>query len=405
MRLSGFLFATLAIFFISNFISINISYAAKVNINTANATELDTIPEVGPSTAAKIITYRETVGPFLVIEDIMKVSGIKQATFDKMKDYITVTDNLPGGDTSGDTGTTTATSTATTTTSTDNSSVSNSSHSFITSVHYIQEDLSEYEEPTNLFEVSAGRERLAYVNSPVSFIAKYKLSKDLIGKSCLYSWSFGDGLYKGGEKVEHLYKYTGDYNVVLNGVCDNLLSVSRTTVKVLVPNLQITKMADGSVEIFNQGKYEVSLYGWKLQAGNQTSVFPLDTIISAGKKITLSLDYLTVSANSGEVVLLDALNKTIAKTGLGSLTLNSNPDTIITQADIDKFILEYKKLTYIYKPKIVSVINPVTSPVVLAMSSDIQIDNITAPATTVAPTPGFWSKFFHPIRTIQDAFY
>ncbi len=62
----------------------------KVNINTATAAELDTLPGVGPATAQKIISYRQSSGGFKKIEDIMKVSGIKQATFNKLKDKITV---------------------------------------------------------------------------------------------------------------------------------------------------------------------------------------------------------------------------------------------------------------------------------------------------------------------------
>lgn len=64
--------------------------AAKINLNTAKKEELEEIPGVGPSTADKILAYREDNGPFTLIEDIMNVSGIGEAKFDKMKDAITV---------------------------------------------------------------------------------------------------------------------------------------------------------------------------------------------------------------------------------------------------------------------------------------------------------------------------
>lgn len=60
-----------------------------VNINTADEKELDTLPGVGPSTAQKIIEYRETEGQFATPEDIMKVKGIGKAKYEKMKDRIT----------------------------------------------------------------------------------------------------------------------------------------------------------------------------------------------------------------------------------------------------------------------------------------------------------------------------
>lgn len=61
-----------------------------VNINTADEAELDKLPGVGPSTAQKIIEYRETEGQFASPEDIMKVKGIGKAKYEKMKDRITV---------------------------------------------------------------------------------------------------------------------------------------------------------------------------------------------------------------------------------------------------------------------------------------------------------------------------
>lgn len=64
--------------------------SSKININTASADELMTLPGIGPSTAEKIISYREQNGEFKKIEDIMNVSGIGEGKFNKMKDYITV---------------------------------------------------------------------------------------------------------------------------------------------------------------------------------------------------------------------------------------------------------------------------------------------------------------------------
>lgn len=63
---------------------------SKININTATQAELETIPGVGPSTALKIISYRNENGSFKNIEDIKEVSGIGDAKFEKMKDYIRV---------------------------------------------------------------------------------------------------------------------------------------------------------------------------------------------------------------------------------------------------------------------------------------------------------------------------
>lgn len=62
----------------------------KVNINTATQEELDTLPGIGPSIAAKIIDYREQNGKFNSIEEIKEVSGIGEAKYEKIKDSITI---------------------------------------------------------------------------------------------------------------------------------------------------------------------------------------------------------------------------------------------------------------------------------------------------------------------------
>ena len=61
-----------------------------VNINTASAEQLDTLYGIGPTKAQAIIDYRNQHGNFQSPEDIMKVHGIKEGEFDKIKDNITV---------------------------------------------------------------------------------------------------------------------------------------------------------------------------------------------------------------------------------------------------------------------------------------------------------------------------
>lgn len=62
----------------------------KININTASEAELCKIPGIGATRAAAIVAYRQEKGGFTSIEDIMNVSGIKEGTYDKIKDRIKV---------------------------------------------------------------------------------------------------------------------------------------------------------------------------------------------------------------------------------------------------------------------------------------------------------------------------
>lgn len=62
----------------------------KVNINSANKDQLQTIPGIGPSKADAIIEYREQKGEFKKIEDIKNVTGIGEKTYEKLKDSISI---------------------------------------------------------------------------------------------------------------------------------------------------------------------------------------------------------------------------------------------------------------------------------------------------------------------------
>ncbi|MCD8365749.1 MAG: helix-hairpin-helix domain-containing protein [Clostridiales bacterium] len=64
--------------------------SSKVNINTATAAELTTLNGIGDAKAAAIVAYREEHGAFTSAEEIMQVDGIAEATYNKIKDDITV---------------------------------------------------------------------------------------------------------------------------------------------------------------------------------------------------------------------------------------------------------------------------------------------------------------------------
>ncbi|MCD6555105.1 MAG: ComEA family DNA-binding protein [Anaerolineae bacterium] len=70
--------------------SSSVQPTGKVNINTATAEELDTLPGIGPAIAQRIIEYRQANGPFQSIEEIKNVSGIGDKLFERLKDLITV---------------------------------------------------------------------------------------------------------------------------------------------------------------------------------------------------------------------------------------------------------------------------------------------------------------------------
>ncbi len=78
--------------FLLAFLVPGVAFAGLVNINTANTSELDALPGIGPAKAAAIVDYRTTHGPFVQATDIQKVKGIGPATYESLKDLITVGD-------------------------------------------------------------------------------------------------------------------------------------------------------------------------------------------------------------------------------------------------------------------------------------------------------------------------
>lgn len=62
----------------------------RINLNTADISELMTLPGIGESKAQSILSYREETGGFASAEEIMNITGIKEGIYTKIKDYITV---------------------------------------------------------------------------------------------------------------------------------------------------------------------------------------------------------------------------------------------------------------------------------------------------------------------------
>jgi competence protein ComEA len=67
-----------------------LSQANRINLNTASADELKTLPGIGPGFAARIIEHREKYGPFRRAEHLMIIRGISEKRFAKLREFVTV---------------------------------------------------------------------------------------------------------------------------------------------------------------------------------------------------------------------------------------------------------------------------------------------------------------------------
>ena len=59
-----------------------------VNINTANSQQLQLLPRVGPALAERIITFRESNGPFKRVEELVAVRGIGEKSLEQLRPYV-----------------------------------------------------------------------------------------------------------------------------------------------------------------------------------------------------------------------------------------------------------------------------------------------------------------------------
>lgn len=273
------------------------------------------------------------------------------------------------------------------------------------STHSDEEDLSNYSEKDEL-EISAGRERMALVGSPIKFEAKYNLTKNQC--TPIFNWSYGDGFSGSGKEVSHTYKFPGEYQVVLNSVCGDYSAVSRTVVKVILPNIKITRLDTGDLEILNKGENEINIGNYKIIGTPNIFNFAEDTIITSKNKIIISKNDLGfVSSTSNVIHLLNPSGGEVAyflentdtdkkvENTLNVVILESKNEGI-TQKDVVKQKLSVKKET-----KIDGVLSTST------LEKDIEYSSTTQTATVlesnIVDEEGIFLKIIQtPIKSIKS---
>lgn len=171
-----------------------------------------------------------------------------------------------------------------TSTSSGGSTDGGSSSSSNTSTHEQQTSVSNYT-PTADFKIGAGRKRFVSLNTPVDFEAS--LSKNTIKPR--YIWNFGDFNIDKGRKTTHIYEYPGIYEVVLEGKTSEYTAISRTEIRVIEPELDITE-ATTTINVHNKSKKEMNLGGFKFVFSKGFFEIPRNTIIAAGATLSMNKD-------------------------------------------------------------------------------------------------------------------
>ncbi len=248
-------------------VSFSVYAGELININTADKAALETLSGIGPSKAQAIITYRTQNGPFAKIEDIMNVSGIGTATFNNIKNYITV-----GG--SGSTAQTSTSSTQTQPAQTTTSGTQAQS----------QNQAAGAGPPALTVLVEVDGRVTAGAGSYFSAVA-YGTQGEPILYNTRFIWNFGDGVVAEGARVFHVYAYPGRYAVSVTGSYNFSVGIDRVVVEAVGAAVSLEAPGDGSLLIRNKSSKEINIGLWSFVDGGKSYVIPEDTIILAGEGV------------------------------------------------------------------------------------------------------------------------
>ena len=230
--------------------------ADLININTADSASLQTLNGIGPSKAQAIIDYRVQYGPFAKIEDIMNVSGIGTATYNNIKDFITVgAAPVP----------------APQATSSEPQTQSPS-----------QQNARGNEPPPITVRVNA--DTLVTAGGGSFFEAAAYGTQGLPLPGTRFIWNFGDGTTAEGARVFHSYAYPGKYAVSVTAAYNYSSTMERVEVVAVAAQVSLRAEGDGSLLIRNLSNNDLDVGLWSLVDGARY-VIPEHTLILPGEGV------------------------------------------------------------------------------------------------------------------------
>lgn len=228
-----------------------VSAAALVNINTADATLLDTLPHIGAATAQKIIDYRIANGPFKSIGDIRLAS-----TYISLNYYADIAPLITVGDTS----VSSLVDTSITASSTPEASV-------------VSGGATTYVPPPTALSISVSGDQNALREVPLRFNARVTTKNGTIDLGAHILWSFGDGSGGEGSTVEKIYRYAGTYLVVVTASDGSAIVRDDLSVTVKSSKVRISTVSGDGITLANDASERLDLSGWRL--GTETGSFHL----------------------------------------------------------------------------------------------------------------------------------
>jgi hypothetical protein len=165
-----------------------------------------------------------------------------------------------------------------------NTNNSNNTNNTTPSAHSTQTELVKLTNKT-AFQISAGRDRLVPINTPLDLEATHNQKEGLKAR---FYWATGDGGKHTGQNISHIYYQPGIYNTVLTSLSDQEQVSTRIKVTVFEPNVDILLISIGkavNILLKNNSKYDLNLGNYEIYYGKRRFIIPKDTIIDSGGEI------------------------------------------------------------------------------------------------------------------------
>jgi len=136
----------------------------------------------------------------------------------------------------------------------------------------------------------AGEDKTAVAGADIVLEGKALGFKKEPLENARYLWNLGDGSYKEGKNIRHIYKYPGNYIAVLNVSSGDILASDRINIKVIPNELRIIETKSEFIKLKNKSGVILDISGWFLKAGGAIFKFPDYSLVAANSELMISSD-------------------------------------------------------------------------------------------------------------------
>ena len=197
-----------------------------------------------------------------------------------------------------------------------------------------------YVSKSEQISAKAGGDKTAIAGADIIFEGKAYGFKNEPLEKARYFWTLGDGSYKEGQNIRHVYKYTGNYIAVLNVSSGDVSASDRVNVKVIPNELQIIEVKNEFIKLKNKSDLILDLSGWFLRANGTVFNFPDYSLISANAELIISSDVSGLKfANNDFSAEILSPNGSLAFSYKMPAIISSQPSSLISSVKSKELVV------------------------------------------------------------------